>query len=286
MLGKLIKYEFKATYKFMTMLYAILLIVSLLSGIGNYFGEYRLQGFYAEESLRESVVIEVFRAFMTVVFVIMMFAVIGSVFFYYMSRFKKTLLGDAGYLYHTLPVKVHDHIISKVLMTVVWSLVSGIVAVISFLIMFSVMYGDMTMVIKEISSILEYLLNYIKRDVLSFVIEIIRGVLSVIVMYLMIYTSMSVGYSSNTHRAWKSVGVYVLISFVNSMISSVADKITFGMISNIDTGSYYFDIIETWALLDYYKTPGLIIDVVHYIILAVVLFFITRYFLKNKLNLQ
>ena len=47
MLGKLIKYEFKATYKFMTMLYAILLIVSLLSGLGNYLGEYRLQGLYA-----------------------------------------------------------------------------------------------------------------------------------------------------------------------------------------------------------------------------------------------
>ena len=78
----------------------------------------------------------------------------------------------------------------------------------------------------------------------------------------------------------------MIISFVNSMISSVADKITYGIISDVDTGSYYFDTMNVFMVLDYYKNPRMIIDIVYFIILAVALFFITRYFLKNKLNLQ
>ena len=90
---------------------------------------------------------------------------------------------------------------------------------------------------------------------------------------LMIYAAMAIGYSFNSNKTAKSVLTYIGFYFASQIINMFLIKIFNPIASNIPSGFAvpHAFLIGTLAL---------------YIIYAAVYFFITNYFLKNKLNLQ
>ena len=91
MLGKLIKYEFKATGRLLLPVYGALLLMGGVVNLGL-----TLQGKLPVLKFAQGVLIFAYVALMVAAFALSFFVVI--------SRFYKNLICDEGYLMFTLPV--------------------------------------------------------------------------------------------------------------------------------------------------------------------------------------
>ena len=127
MLKKLLKYEFKATARTYGGMYLALLAASVLFG-GSV---WRWNG---TNSDAYSTLVGLLSLVYTAV-------IIGTVVVTIMTivqRFYRNLLGREGYLMHTLPVTETQLILSKLLTSMVWVLCSGLVGVVCITVMVAV----------------------------------------------------------------------------------------------------------------------------------------------------
>ena len=90
---------------------------------------------------------------------------------------------------------------------------------------------------------------------------------------LMFYAAMSIGYSSNSHKAIKSVGVYVGFYIISQIIGTILmSSFALGAGSAVDGTSTFHVII--------------VIGIIFEVVIGAAYWFITNYFMKKKLNLQ
>ena len=125
MLGKLIKYDFKAMAKMMIPVYiAMIVLTTLVSmAVAAHFDEGRLFVF---------------------VFVLFMVVLTGSIFvtlYACVKRFVNGLLKNEGYLSFALPVKTSTHILAKVLNALIWCVLEAAALGVCFAIMFMIVGG-------------------------------------------------------------------------------------------------------------------------------------------------
>ena len=260
MLRKLIKYEFKATGRFMFLMYGLLIALSAIISMGIGLNVDMLMDNLSEKFQLGSQILNVFIVLIIISFVVMNFIVLSGMFFYAVKRFKDNILGDEGYLMHTLPVKKHSIIISKCTVSVIWTVISCIVVIFSFiLLLFGMMKTD---VFEEFAFIISQI-QWSAYDTAEIFIDLFEFVFQICVFlvqsYLHIYASMAVGFSSDTHRTAKSIGVYVLITIITGIFESV--MVSSGFIQ-----------------------PGS--DTVFSLLCIVAYYLITFHFLSKKLNLQ
>lgn len=106
MLGRLMKHEFRATGRFALPLCGVMMALAVLAGTAQ-------RSLSAADS--SPVGITVF-----VLYGLSVFAVAIGIFIILMQHFKRNLLGDEGYLMLTLPVSVHELLLSKLLVALIW----------------------------------------------------------------------------------------------------------------------------------------------------------------------
>ena len=135
MLGKLMKYEIKATSRTFLPLYFVLLVSALIN---------RLLGPLTQDSIRIPNIISMS------LYVIILIGMFVMTFIVMISRFYKNLLSDEGYLMFTLPVKTWQHISGKLIISVIWITISFIMAIASIFIIATreVTLSDISMSIK------------------------------------------------------------------------------------------------------------------------------------------
>ena len=109
MVGKLIKHEFRATARVMLMVYALLAAAALLLNLS----------IFLEDTTDNMDLVAVFN-FVSILSGIGMAVAVVITAVVMIGRFYRNLLKDQGYLMHTLPVSVHGHIWSKLLVSLVW----------------------------------------------------------------------------------------------------------------------------------------------------------------------
>ncbi|AOR22789.1 ABC transporter permease [Clostridium taeniosporum] len=270
MLGKLIKYETKATGRTLLPLYAALLIFALINKIfmNNDFSiidRNTLGGVPAMLS------IFAYIATMVAIFVVTFFVII--------QRFYKNILGDEGYLMHTLPVHPWQNITSKLLVGIIWIIVSGIVAILSVLILAFNSNALNPNLFRDISEGFSYF--YAQYGVSGYMIGlefIIAALLQIAVGIIMIYASISIGHLFNKRRILSSFGAFIVLNIImNAITSTIAivfsDKYSSSMISWNISSINQAHVIFIGAI---------IINVLFFICY----FLITNYIIKNKLNLE
>lgn len=271
MLGKLIKYELKATGKLMLLMYGLFLAMSGILSLGLFF--------HLDEMLRKvavrfdagGMILTVLIILFAVLFAVLNAVVICGMFFYAISRFKKNLLGDEGYLMHTLPVKMRDHILSKGFVSLIWTLAGFLVSLLAYFIIFIGIKGtdffqdsyDFILLLSE---------EYKPIGLIPLVTEFfLIAVTTLVNLYFGIYASMAVGFSSNTHRAAKSIGVFILLKIAENIFEVLTIS--------------PFRVFETTILAGHVHGAlwyGIMITVIK----TVCYYWITHYFLSKKLNLQ
>lgn len=128
MLKQLLKYEFKATKSLYFGLYLALALLSVVLGVS-----FRQENAWADNTNFGRLEVILMVLYLSVIFAIAVLCFVSTV-----QRFYKNLLGREGYLMHTLPVTETQLILSKLITSMVWVLCSGLVGIVCITVMVAV----------------------------------------------------------------------------------------------------------------------------------------------------
>lgn len=267
MLGKLMKYEFKATGRLLIPLYIALMIFAFINRL--FIGDMMTSG--ADRQARNfisMITMIIYAAIMISIFVVTLFIIV--------QRYRTNLLGDEGYLMNTLPVKPWQNIMSKLLVSLIWMILSGIMAMLSIIIL-AYEKGMFSTFGSVVSSCFESVYGYVGINSVFFSLEIILiMILGLISSILIIYASLSIGNLFAKSKILASFGAFIVLSTVSKVITAFACTI---MINNFNGAMRYdFTVVPIHILL--------IVSIVGMSIFPIVYFIISHYVLTKKLNLE
>ncbi|MCD8090968.1 MAG: hypothetical protein LUD81_10205 [Clostridiales bacterium] len=215
----------------------------------------------------------IFYSFLLIVYIIVCAAAAAAIIIYSIIRFYQSMLGNEGYITHTLPVKTGSLIIVKNLTMVIWVFLTMVVIfTCSYVLFHSSVRGMISAVYNAVNSA-ELLSQMSKAELTGFAVIAIIDVLASFSRIIMtIYASMAVGFSFNKGKKIISFLAYLVLQYIIRFISTMFVR----TVINSRT---------LWIFLPDINT-SLIWSVVMTLAVTAVMFFIARYFLKNRLNLQ
>lgn len=284
MLGKLLKYDFRSLSRTLVPMQLGVLGLSLLCSV---FLTINMR--WSNANTGAGMIGNMFDTIVVLFTVIVAIAIISSLFvafFLVMQRFYRSILSDEGYLTFTLPVSTTNIMWSKLITGFVWILVSTVVVVLSVLILVLIGSAESGIVnmdaIREISLFFSTVFGNWRG---AYTLGVFEALLCLIIgsaaQLLQLYFSIIVGgMLSKKHRILAAIGSYFVINFAIGSVSSIISipmGISLGASSfNINTGIEVF-----WAV-----QPYIVFSLVLLAASAVLFFFLSRYFLKNRLNLE
>lgn len=270
MLGKLFKHELRATSRYFLPTYAALLVVALAN---NVFTNGASSG--GSMSWIQGILGLGYGLLMASIFLL---TVVVS-----LTRFRRNMLGDEGYLTHTLPVSLHHHIIVKLLVTVLWVVLSSIVSLVSV----AFIALDGSNIQSAISAVSDGWL-YIKQifvqyevSLTLFTIESLTGwVLSLIITVLIAYTALAVGQMASKRKTAVSWGVGVgLVVLLQIIFGGVFEALSatqfFGQVTAVHAGQ----ALQAMPLVGLFVLSFMAA-------VSAVLYGVTYYVLSTRLNLE
>ena len=268
MLGKLLKYELKATSRVFIPLYIAILVVSIVNGLSLNLEILNIQG------LATIVLMCLFISLFVITIVVTI------------QRFNKNLLKDEGYLMFTLPVSSKHLVLSKYLTSLIWTFLSFVVAFLSFTIIFMIptyKYFDFSYFINEFNLLFSNMLN------LNILGQFLKIILLMIISYTIfifnVYLALSVGQLPIFNR-FRNVSSFIWFLVINLLISYAQNIVSLFVndasvnIEAIDNINYAISSVTSIV------SKGLNIAIVINLIIILVLFFATTYILDKKLNLE
>ena len=278
MLGKLMKYDLRYCLRRFVPLWIAALAMSAVCGL--YF---RLADNVSSNSFLMKLLVALLPSSLFVIFVSM--GVMTLVFV--CSRFYKGLLGDEGYLMHTLPVTAGAHIASKGLTALILEIVSGLVTLLSGVLL--VIVFDPV----ELSRGWQEFLAMLRQIEIPAATPwlIAEGLLVCLAMTatetLKIYASISIGHLAKRRRVLWAILAYIGISVALSTLFSAG--ISSGFIGRIiGDGSWGFfadsGTFTVYGLGKMARVMGLVL--LWELLLGTGFFFLSRFILQEHLNLE
>ena len=270
MYGKLLKYEFKATWKVSVIIYAALAAITAIGCIYMSLPPVKAINTISEYKPNESL-IESISVFMGLFYGISLVAAGAGISIYLIVRFYRNMYTDEGYLMYTLPVNEHELIFSKLLASYIWILGAGLIITASVFILLIAGNNVNIQDVEDIRKAIEAIggagtIIYTAGNVL----------ISIFTALLEIYAAISLGQLSSKHRVIMSIVWYVVfysvIQFVN-MFLMLASGYFEAMSGTIDMIRTVYPRLMTGA-------------VVLNLLLAVIYYLITYFVMKKKLNLE
>lgn len=222
MLGKLIKYELKATSRWFLPLYCGIIIFAIFSKISTVvinledIKHLSYNNPLVELIVNTAMLISGFLYSFVIITTIVMTFVIA------IRRFYKNLLSDEGYLMFTLPISSHKLILSKLLTTIIWYTCSILVIIFSLFIL--IVNKDFLHVMSLLSTALLFFFNEIQKYpsfISFFVLILINLFISIPYLVLMIYASISIGHTRNSHKVLYSFGAFLGLDIIISIVSNI-----------------------------------------------------------------
>lgn len=206
MLGKLMKYEFRAIGRILPLLYAAWIFFSVLLSIdivfletGTPLGDILGMGFGS-------------------MYVILSFATVIVTFVIVIERFRRSLLCDEGYYMLTLPVKMETHITAKLLSSVIWGLFTGIVGIITFVIIATIT-SNFT-IFDHLADAIDRIIALPTEDFVALIFSIIEVavlmILAVARTAIKIFAALALGKISKKHPNLMAVAFYIGFGFIES----------------------------------------------------------------------
>ncbi|MFA0815414.1 MAG: ABC transporter permease [Anaerofustis sp.] len=262
MLGKLLKYEIKATARTFLPLYAALMLLAILNRL-----------FFAINS--DSTFITIIGGILMAGYVLLIVGIFVITLIVILQRFYKNLVKEEGYLMFTLPVKPWELITSKLIASVIWTFVSTIVVMISVCIM-TLSKGCFASFAQFMQLVNEYIPQYFGSVGLFWFEMFLMILISTIAGIMMFYGAISIGSLFKNKLLGSFVG-YIILYLATQLISTVTIAIM-GM-SNMQ----YFenDVMPT-------QFPQTIFWIVFglCVLMSAGSFFLSNYIFSKKLNLE
>jgi len=262
MLGKLMKYEFMAMGRVFLPLFGALIAISIINSVFGIFGLDTPAGI----GIAVSVLLIIGIAVVTFVLII--------------QRFWLNLLSSEGYLMMTLPVSTDRIILSKLITASVLSVVSSLVVLLSIMLMTitNISFADVAEGIRYGFGLIPFTSPQKYTLVIQF---LIASVLAMFTNILLLYACMSLSMISNKHRWLVAIGAYIALTTAVQIIATVLFAVgaATGMFGMVEKFMMSFPTFGQVQLI-------MLIIILFTVILGAVFYLITRYMLKNRLNLQ
>lgn len=270
MLGKLIKYDFKALNRYLIAIHIMLLLTAVL---GRFLFIERL----IQNSGRLSDIWMVIITVGILVYVILFMTALFGTFLVISIHFYKNLYSDEGYLTHTLPVSRGQLLIAKTVSGSVWMIIDVVLVIISVLIL--VLYQP---VVQEFSAHKDEMLTAMGfpstvgygKITLSIVLMLVVSSISNVVT---LYVSIAVGQLFSNHRVLGAIVAFFSISTVISIISGVvgAAYSVSAIMNAVDESFMYQFYVRTYLF-------GMAVQ----LIIAIGFYVVTYLLMQKKLNLS
>ena len=267
MLGKLMKYEFRATARYFLPVYGGLIVAALLFRLNN----------NVLDRIANDHIVSVLSGLLGTVYGMLVIGLLALTFIISVRRFSRNLLGSEGYLMFTLPAKTSDNIFGKMIPSAVWGIGSALIIILSILLLIpEFRLIDLPRLIKEG-------LNYINIELgfwntFIFIVELlVMVIISVCSNLMSIYFCLSVGQLANEHKFLAAVGVYFGLSVFWQIIVSI--------LTAIILSAHPFEPLWLIRLGDWFaNSPVSALQVTFLVaILFSILFFGLYYFFTHKL---
>ena len=274
MLRKLMKHEFRATGRIMLPLFLILLVTA----VGANFS---VRGMLDTGSR----FLNVLGALLVMAFVIAIMGVCVMSMVVMVQRFYKNLLQDEGYVMMTLPVSVHQHIWSKLIVSAVWFALPLVVVCLACLIMaFDVeLVQQIAAGFRELfQEIYRNLSTYYAINGTAIVAEfLVLCFVGCCAMCLQFYAALAIGHSFPNHKMAWSVLWFFLIQFIMQFLG--------GMGIMLLDESWFHHLLLGWtdnisAMASVHL--GMVTVILGEVVYGAVFYILTTYFLKKRLNLE
>lgn len=203
MLSKLLKYETKATGRIFVPIYLALLIFAV---VNRFVLALRSDQWHMPAVISMAVYIAIMVAMFVMTLIMMI------------QRFYKNLLSDEGYLMLTLPVRPWSHIVSKLLVSLLWIMASGLVAMLSIMII-ALQKESIAALIREAVPFFQQVFAYVGSRVFLWSLEaVIAFLLSIVAGILIVYASIAIGHLFNNHKIFASFGAFVMLNTLSQII--------------------------------------------------------------------
>lgn len=267
MLGKLMKYEFRATAIYFLPIYVVLVLVSGLRYVVSLISQKFSNGFSA------------FSGFsLSAIYLLLALGLAITTFIVIIIRFYKNLLGTEGYLMFTLPVSVEQNILAKLIPSVVWFFGSCVLGMLTIAPAMGLRFNDNPFTMFT---------GIRLGDVPEILLAVLMVIGSIAGMFLFYYLCMCIGQMFNSHRFLASAGAYIVIQTVLQILG-----IAFIWIcaSSFSSQAFVAWLSNAFASLDKIPSGSLIYlfliaaNILSYGIVAA-LFFIDSAILRKRLNL-
>lgn len=276
MLGKIIKHEFKGTWKFFAVSFSAftLAVIALRLTVEPYMSNINSPGILG-----------------TVFFIIMLlaFIVITALFSFTPTlvnviRFYKTTVTTRGYLTHTLPVSTDKLILGKLIVASLWQLLTTLYAVAAFVILFfSLNIFDPYLIGYDLTSVIGRIITADSKAFATVILLIVSSFITMVSAVLKFYCAMSIGQSFNKNKVLFSILAYLCIHIIYSIVGTC-----FGVSTTITLQLNTFTPQMMEILINILKSffiPAIKLIVID-LAFAAAYYILTRHFLKNKLNLS
>ncbi len=269
MLGKLMKHELRATSRIMLPLFAVVLVFTL--------------GMSVVIRTAESVTNKILGLFYGLIgtgYGIALAAVMIGVVVLMVKRFRDNYLQDEGYVMLTLPVSSHQLIWSKALVSSIWFVLAGLLICLSAVIIGFVASYDtefMTHLIKGWNLFLEQMKTYGINGPIVCLEMIILTLASLLGGCMMFYSALAIGHSFDRRKMLISVLVYVGMSFALSFITG-------SIMTMVDLNAFLDTLVASGTMAAMHAFFWINTAIV--VVVGAVGYFLTNYFLKNRLNIE
>ena len=289
MLKQLLKYEFKATKRLYFGLYLALALLSVVLGVT----------FRQEHALAHSTSFQNLEVILMIVYVSVILAIAVLCFVNTIQRFYKNLLGREGYLMHTLPVTETQLILSKLITSMVWVLCSGLVGIVCITVMVAVSVFDpetFGMVDweswKQLWGMLYGELG--ARFWLVTFWTILINLARLASLILCVYAACMIAHQFPKHVMVAGILAFIGLNIVETQLDkllgtndvSMIVDVTYRVVDVNVTGVSYGVTPMRWLTAALGTDVGYLFCFAVTAAIAAAYFFLTRWLMKNKLNLE
>ncbi len=297
MLGKLLKHEWRSTWKLPTALCCFTLLMTLIGALS--FKMPMWQKLVADNSSSVTFMDLIALAILITYFVTIVISAY-AIMIYFAIRFYKNLYTDEGYLMFTLPTTPKKLILSKTLISGIWNLIASTLMLGS---MFLLIYVFMRTLLSdsewvEVSAALDQLMPLLNDAFqkfagisLGFAIFIFAMIVIVSSFsgMLLIYLCICIGQLFKKHKVAASIITYLVVTTVVQTFASVAMMpITFKLMFDIENVEHLLLASPAEAVM----APMAMMMPIYYASLALTIvegiafFFACTFISKRKLNLD
>lgn len=289
MLKQLLKYEFKATKRLYFGLYLALALLSVVLGVT----------FRQEHALAHSTSFQNLEVILMIVYVSVILAIAVLCFVNTIQRFYQNLLGREGYLMHTLPVTETQLILSKLLTSMVWVLCSGLVGIVCITGMVSIGVLDAEVLGTENWDRWMQLCGMLYGELgakfwLVTFWTILINLARLVSLILCVYAACMIAHQFPKHVMVAGILAFIGLNIVETQLDkllgtndvSMIVDVTYRVVDVNVTGVSYGVTPMRWLTAALGTDVGYLFCFAVTAAIAAAYFFLTRWLMKNKLNLE